>query len=98
MMGTALSLLAYLLTVFLDLAAFLLVLEWLVHLLPWAALNFLRRGLFQVTYPFLRFAETSFSVRWGAFHSRGFFVAVLFLLLSRYGIPWLVLLSYSLRS
>lgn len=98
MTGQALSLLAYLLTILLDLAALLLILEWLVHLLPGAGLNFARRGLFLATYPLLKWSDGFFSVRWGFFNSRGFFTAVLLSLLSRYGIPWLVLLSYSLRS
>ena len=97
MTGQALSLLAYLLTVLLDLAAVLLILEWLVHLLPGAGLNFARRGLFLATYPLIKWSDGFFSIRRGSFNSRGFFTAVLFLLLSRYGIPWLVLWGYSLR-
>src|SRR5579859_6600684 len=98
MMGQALSLLAYLLTALLDLAALLLILEWFFHLVPGAGLNFIRRTLFQATYPLIQFSDRFFSIRWGSFHSRGFFMALLLLLLSRYGIPWLVLLSYPLRN
>jgi len=97
MMGQVLSLAAYLLSAFLDLAALLLILEWLLHLVPGAGLNFARRGLFLATYPFLKWSDGFFSLKWGSFNSRGFFMAVLLLLLSRYGIPWLVLLSYSMR-
>lgn len=88
---------AYILTVVLNLAALLLVLEWLVHFLPGAWLNFARKGLFNAAFQMLKWNESFLSFKWGSFHSRGLLMAVLFVILSRYGVPWLVLLSYSLR-
>jgi hypothetical protein len=89
--------LSYILAVALNLAALLLVLEWLVHFLPGAWLNFARKGFFNATFPLLKWNESFLSFEWGSFHSRGLLMAVLFVALSRYGVPWLVLLSYSLR-
>ena len=89
--------LAYLLAILCDLGAFLLVLEWLIHVLPGAGLNPIRRGLFRLSLPFLQWCDRCFIVKWGSFNSRGLILAALFLIVARYGVPWLVLLSFSLR-
>lgn len=89
--------LAYLLAVLCNLGTFLLVLEWLVHLIPGAGLNPIRRGLFRVSFPFLQWSDRYFAVKWGSFNSRGLILAVLFLIVGRYGVPWLVLFSFSSR-
>ena len=89
--------LAYLLALLCDFGAFLLVLEWLVHLLPGAGLNPVRRALFQLSYPLLKWNERFLVPRWGSFNSRGLLTAFLLLVISRYGVPLIVLYSYSLR-
>jgi hypothetical protein len=88
---------AYVLAVLFNLGAFLLLLEWLVHLLPGAGLNPIRRGLFRISLPLLQWSDGCFAIKWGAFNSRGIFLAALILMVSRYGIPWLILFSFSLR-
>ena len=88
---------AYLLSVLLLLAVFILSAEWLVHALPGSALNPLRRLLFRACFPLLKWSESFLLVKWGNFHFRGLLLAVLLLMLERYGVPWLVLLSYSWR-
>jgi hypothetical protein len=97
MTGQIVALLAPLLTVLLDLAALLLVLEWLAHLFPGAWPNFARRALFNAVFPLLKWNEHFLSIKWGPFHSRGLLLAVFLLAVSYLGVPWLVLLSYSLR-
>jgi len=89
--------LAYLLVIGCYLLAFLLVLEWLFHELPGSGLNFARRALFRISLPWLKWCEQFFSLKVGSFNSRGLFMALLFLVISRYGLPWLILFSYSLR-
>jgi hypothetical protein len=89
--------LAYLLLLLCDLGAFLLILEWLVHLLPGAGLNPMRRVLFRISFPFLRWSDRYCVMKWGSFHSRGLLLAVFLVAIGRYGIPWLVLFSFSLR-
>jgi hypothetical protein len=89
--------LAYLLAILCDLLAILLALEWLVHLLPGPGLNFARRVLFRASLPWLKWCDRFFSLKVGSFNSRGLFMALLFLAIGRYGLPWLILFSYSLR-
>ena len=88
---------AYLLAVLLDLAAFLLFAEWLVHSLPGSGLNGIRRVLFRATLPLLKWSDSLFTTQWGGLSFRGLGIAVLLLLLEHCAVPWLVLLSYSLR-
>jgi uncharacterized protein YggT (Ycf19 family) len=88
---------AYLGIVLCDLGALLLALEWLTHFLPGETLNPLRRVLFRITFPFLKFGDQFFPTKWGKFNSRGLIMAVFLIVISRYGMPWLVLLSFSMR-
>ncbi len=96
-MGYFLADSAYLTTLLLNLAAFVLLVEWLLHAVRGPALNGFRRLFFLVSYPLLKWSDGFLSIRWGSFNSRGLLTAILFLAVSRYGIPWLVLLAYSLR-
>jgi hypothetical protein len=96
-MATLIADFAYLLILFLDAIALLLILEWLSHLAPGAALNSIRRVLFQLCLPFLKWSNRFFSVQSPFFNSRGLLTALLLIAIGRYGVPWLILLSYSLR-
>jgi len=98
MMAYLVADIAYLAAVLCNLGALLLALEWLVHFMPGAALNPVRRMLFLFTFPMLKFSDRFFPVKWGTFNSRGLLMAVFLIVISRYGVPWLVLLSYSMRS
>ena len=89
--------LAYLLAVLCNLDALLLALEWLVHLLPGGSLNPIRRALFRLSYPWLKWNERYLAPQWGSFNSRGLLTAFLLLVVSRYGVPLIVVYSYSLR-
>ncbi len=89
--------LAYLLSLLCDVTAFLLIMEWLVHVLPGAWLNSVRRGLFEIVFPLLKFSDQFLSFRLDSFNARGFLTAVLLLAINWLGIPWLVAFSYSLR-
>jgi hypothetical protein len=88
---------AYVLEVLFNLGAFLLFLEWLVHLLPGAGLNPVRRGLFRISFPLLQWSDRYCAVKWGTLNSRGILLAALLLMVGRYGVPWLILFSFSLR-
>jgi hypothetical protein len=89
---------AYLLTVLLDLTALLLILEWFFYFMPGAAFNGVRKIFFYLTYSLLGWSDRFFSVRLGLFNSRGLFTALLLWGVGYLGVPWLILLSYSLRS
>ncbi|HEY5037475.1 MAG TPA: hypothetical protein VIJ93_00225, partial [bacterium] len=82
---------------FLDVMALLLIVEWLSHLAPGAVLNPIRRVLFRLCLPFLKWSDHFFSVQSPFFNSRGLLTALLLIAIGRYGVPWLILLSYSLR-
>jgi uncharacterized protein YggT (Ycf19 family) len=96
-MGISLAYFAYALTFVLHVIAFVLLLEWIFRWLPGAALNSIRRILFQVSFPFLKVGEV-FGFRWGKFDASPLLMIVILLLLSRLWLPWLVLLSYTLRA
>ena len=96
-MGYLIADFAYLLAVLCDLGAVLLILEWLLHVLPGGTLNPIRRGLFALTFPLLKWSDRFLSFRWDTFNSRGLLTAVLLLAVSRCAVPWLVLFSYTLR-
>lgn len=96
-MGELISILAYLLMFVLNVAALLLILEWLVHLLPGSGWNRARRFFFQLSYPFFRYGTDYFPFRLGNLEFRGLLIAFFLLALSRFGMPWLVLLGYNLR-
>ena len=96
-MGYFLADLAYLLTLLCDLGALLLFLEWLVHALPGGWLNSVRKGLFEASFPLLKWSDNFLSLRCGTFNSRGLVTALLLLILGRCAIPWLVFFSYTLR-
>ena len=89
--------LAYGLSLLCNLGAFLLIVEWLVHTLPGAWLNPLRRGLFGICFPLLKWSDRLLSFRLDSFNVRGLLTALFLLTLSFCGIPWLVVLGYSLR-
>ena len=80
-----------------DVVAFFLALEWLVHLLPGAGLNPVRRALFLTVFPFLKFSDRFFTIKNGSFNARGLLTAFLLILIARYGASLLVLFSYSMR-
>jgi uncharacterized protein YggT (Ycf19 family) len=96
-MGYLIADLAYLLAILCDLGAVLLIVEWLVHVLPGAWLNPIRRGLFKLCFPLLKLSDQFLPFRWDSFNARGLLTAFLLLAISRCGIPWLVVFSYSLR-
>lgn len=87
----------YVLTALLDLTAFVLALECLSFNLSGSQWNGLRKALFNLTYPLLLWSENFFSLRLGRFNTRGLLTALMLLLVSYLGLPWLVILSYSLR-
>ena len=95
-MGISLAYFTYTLTLVVHVIAFVLLLEWVFRWLPGAVFNSVRRILFQASFPFLKVGEV-FGVRWGKFDVGPLLMIVLLLLLSRLWLPWLVLLSYSLR-
>lgn len=97
-MAYLISNLAYLLALICDLGAFLLILDWSVHALPGAWLNPARKGLFELSFPLLKWGGRFLSFRLDSFNARGLLTAVLLLVISFCGLPWLVVLSYSLRS
>jgi hypothetical protein len=96
-MAILLSNFIYFFYVFLNLAAFVLVLEWFFYFMPGQQLNGIRKTLFNLSFPLLSCSERFFSIRWGRFHSRGLLMAFLFWMLGYLGLPWLILYSYSLR-
>ena len=96
-MGYLLAGTAYLLALLLNLAAFLLFAEWLVHSLPGAGMNGIRRFLFQAAFPLLKWSDDFLSVKSPLFNSRGLLTGFLLLIIDRCALPWLVILSYSLR-
>lgn len=96
-MSASVEIFAYLLIIGLNLASILLVFEWAAHALPGEWLNPVRRTLFNLTFPLLKWNDRFLSIKWGPFHSRGLLLAFIFLMISRYGVPWLIILSYSLR-
>lgn len=96
-MGYLISDLAYLVALFCNLGALLLVVEWLVHALPGAWLNPLRRGLFEISFPILKFSDRFLSFQMDSFNSRGLLAALLLLAIGHYGVPWLVVYGFSVR-
>lgn len=96
-MGYFISNLAYLLALLCDLGAFLLILEWLVHVLPGAWLNPARKALFEISFPLLKWSDKFLSFKMDSFNARGLLTAVLLLAISFCGLPWVVVLSYSMR-
>ena len=96
-MASGIAGLAYLGIMVCDIMAFLLVLEWLAHLMPGAGLNPIRRSLFLMLYPLLKLSDRFLSFKWPGGGTRGLFAALLLALISHYGLPWIVLFSFSLR-
>jgi hypothetical protein len=87
----------YLLTALIDLVAFVLVLECLAFNLSGSQWNGVRKVLFNLTYPLLLWSENFLSLRLGRFNTRGLVTALLLLVVSYLGLPWLAFLGYSLR-
>lgn len=96
-MGYLIADISYFLSFLCDLGAFLLILDWIVHVMPGAWLNRVRRGMFEVSFPLLKWSDRFLSFQLDSFNSRGLLTAILLLVVSCCGIPWLVVLSYSLR-
>jgi hypothetical protein len=96
-MGMIISNTVCVLTALLDLTALVLVLECLSFNLSGSQWNGIRRGFFTLTYPLLSWSEKGFSIRLGNFNSRGLLMALLIFMVGYLGLPWLVILSYSLR-
>ncbi len=97
-MATTIAILAYLSLALCYLGALLLGLEWLAHSLPGAWLNFIRRSLFKLSFPLVAWSEEHLAFEIGAFRSRGLLLAVALVIVGRFGVPWLILASFSLRS
>jgi hypothetical protein len=97
MMAYLIADLGYALALACNLVALFLALEWLAHLIPGAWLNPVRRMLFLVSLPFLKFSDRFFTIKSGSFNARGLLTAFLLMLVARYGTPLLVLLSFSMR-
>jgi hypothetical protein len=95
--ASVLAAVAYLLLPICQVLAFLLCLEWVLHAVPGAGLNPVRRGLFLSLFPLLSLSERFFSIEIGKFRSRGLLLALSLSIIGRYGVPWLVLASYGLR-
>ena|SRR5579859_3956429 len=88
---------AYLLMALFYLLAFVLLVEWFFHLLPGWWLNPVRRFLFRLSFPLLKWGEACFPLRIGSVDFTPLLMALTLLMISRYGIPWLILWSFSLR-
>jgi hypothetical protein len=88
---------ACLLAFLLNVVGILLIVEWVFHWTPGAALNPLRRVFFRVCFPLLNFSDRYFSFQLGKFRTRGLLTAILFFMISHFGVPWLVYFSYALR-
>lgn len=95
--GVLLRSFGYLLSLGAYAVVFLLSLEWLVHSLPGAGLNPLRRTLFQVAYPILRTSDRYFPLSFGNWNARGLLVAVVLWVLAKGLIPWVVWAGYTLK-
>lgn len=96
-MGYLIADLAYFIALLCHLGAFLLVFEWLTHALPGAWLNSLRRGLFEILFPILKFSYRFLSFRLESFDSRGLLAAFLLLAIGHYGVPWMVMIGFTMR-
>src|SRR5690242_11651391 len=96
-MGHFIADMAYLLLVLFYLMAFVLLVEWLFHLLPGAWLNSVRRLLFRISFPMLKMGEACFPLRIGAVDLTALLMALTLLAICRYGIPWLILWGFSIR-
>lgn len=97
-MPTLVAITAYFLLGLCYFGALLLVLEWLVHSLPGAWLNFARRALFKISFPFLSWSDRYMAFETRTFRARGLLTAMLLIVIGKYGVPWLILVSFSLRS
>jgi len=96
-MGTVITNMVYVLTALIDLTAFVLVLECLSFNLSGPQWNGVRKALFNLTYPLLLWSENFFSLRLGRFNTRGLLTALMLLLVSYLGLPWVAILGYSLH-
>ena len=76
---------------------FLLVLEWLVHNLPGAGLNPLRRALFHAAFPVLRSGDRYFPLALGNWSARGLLAAVVLWIVAKGLIPWVVWAGFALK-
>lgn len=77
--------------------ALALMLEWLFHALPGNFLNLLRRFFFYLGFPLLKIGRDLFSFQWHGFDSRGLGLAFALWMVGRFGVPWLVLWSFTLK-
>lgn len=95
--GVLLRSFGYLLSFGTYVIVFLLALEWLVHTLPGAGLNPLRKMLFQVAYPILRTSDRHFPLSFGNWNARGLLAAVVLWVLAKGSIPWVVWAGFALK-
>ncbi len=89
--------LALLLTLFCNVYALVLMMDWLFHSLPGSFLNPVRKLFFYLTLPLLKPCRSWFSFQWNGFDSRGLGLAFILWMLGRFGIPWLCLWGFALR-
>ena len=88
---------AYMLSFFLYGGSLLLLLDWGLGLVPGAAWNPARRLLFRICFPVLKWNSRLFQNSPSSLGLHSLWAAFVLAALGRYGVPWLVLLSYSLR-
>jgi len=96
-MASIFSNLIYVFSALLRFTVLVLVLEWIFFFLPAVKFNGIRRVLFKISSFLLSWTSDFFSIQYGAFRFRGLLFAFLLWMASFYGVPWLVLFSYSLR-
>lgn len=71
-----------------------LLLYWLSHRVPGAALNSLRRTLFRVSYPWLKAGEKVGPITAGKEDLTPLFFALALFAAARWGVPWLFLMGF----
>jgi hypothetical protein len=88
---------AYLMSAGLCGMAWILILGWVLHFVPGWRLNRVRRFFFRFSRPLLQWGEAHYPLRFASLEATPILLAVLLLALCRYGVPWLVLLSFAIR-
>lgn len=96
-MGFLIADAAYFFSALLDGLALLLAFDWLLKIMPGAGLNSARRFLFRACFPVLKWGGRLFFRGALSPETGGLWLAVLLAVVSRFGVPWLILLGYSLR-
>lgn len=89
--------LGYLLDLGASVLILLLVLEWLVHTIPGASLNPLRRSLFRMTFPFQKLSDSLLPTAIGPMTVRGLWMAFGFWALTKGLVPWVIWAGFALK-